>query len=74
MQIGNQIASPRWRSGRANSNHIPGGTKRTMGRRFQYRRAIDPSLPLAANFAVKHPYRIPCHDVIGCDPRIEGST
>src|ERR1700730_17668386 len=26
MQIENQIASRRWRSGRANSNHIPGGT------------------------------------------------
>ena len=26
MQIDNQIASRRWRSRRANSNHIPGGT------------------------------------------------
>src|ERR1700730_13746155 len=32
MQIENQIASRRWRSGRANSNHIPCGTANRLSK------------------------------------------
>jgi transposase len=34
MQIVNQIASCRWRSRSANSNHIPGGTFRRIATRY----------------------------------------
>src|SRR3984893_14935500 len=55
MQIENQIASRRWRSGRANSNHIPGGT----GVSSAAFRAQSPGLRFASlldmDFAVSGP-------------------
>ena len=39
MQIDNQIASRRRRSGRANSNHIPDGTNRSTAK------ALDLEVP-----------------------------
>jgi hypothetical protein len=36
--------------------------------------AIDPTETLAAKFAVMHNAVFPYHGVVGCDPRIEGST
>ena len=34
----------------------------------------DPTETLAAKFAVMHNAVFPYHGVVGCDPRIEGST